>query len=348
MFRNKSLIAFLAVAATLTFVVVEALAAPRMNAGSRGNRTFTAPPATQSAPNAARPMDRTMTTPARPGQPGAATAARPTTPAAQPGGMFGRFGGVMGGLAAGFLGAGLIGMLMGNGFMGGMAGFASMLGLLLQIGLVALLGFMAYRWWQRRSQPQQPAYATGPANRDMNPGANPGAPQERGSFLSGLGLNGVGQSGQSNGYGVNGYGTAANDAGEPIEIKPEDYDAFERTLGEVQKAYSNEDMASLRKVLTPEMLSYFAEELAANQSRGVINKISDVKLLQGDLAEAWREGDDEYATVSMRYSQVDKLIDRNSGQVVQGGDTPDEGVEYWTFRRINGGDWTVSAIQQTD
>ena len=50
----------------------------------------------------------------------------------------------------------------------------------------------------------------------------------------------------------------------------------------------------------------------------------------------------------MRYSQVDKLIDRNSGKVVEGGDTPDEGVEYWTFRRARGGAWMVSAIQQTD
>ena len=68
MFRNKSLIAFLAVAATLAFVAVEAMAAPRMNSGSRGNRTHSAPPATQTAPNAARPIERTMTTP-RPAQP---------------------------------------------------------------------------------------------------------------------------------------------------------------------------------------------------------------------------------------------------------------------------------------
>ena len=72
MFRNRSLIAFLAVAATLAFVAVEAMAAPRMNAGSRGNRTYAAPPATQTAPNAARPIERSMTTPARPTQPGAA------------------------------------------------------------------------------------------------------------------------------------------------------------------------------------------------------------------------------------------------------------------------------------
>ena len=46
------------------------------------------------------------------------------------------------------------------------------------------------------------------------------------------------------------------------------------------------------------MLSYFAEELTQNASRGVVNKISDVKLLQGDLSEAWREGYDDYATVA--------------------------------------------------
>jgi predicted lipid-binding transport protein (Tim44 family) len=37
------------------------------------------------------------------------------------------------------------------------------------------------------------------------------------------------------------------------------------------------------------MVSYFTEDLNANKQRGVINKVSDVKLLQGDLAEAWRE-----------------------------------------------------------
>jgi predicted lipid-binding transport protein (Tim44 family) len=333
MFRNRSLIAFLAVAATLAFVAVEAMAAPRMNSGSRGSRTYSAPPATQTSPNAARPIERSMTSPNRPAQPGAATAARPTTPATQPGGFFSR-GGILGGLAAGFLGAGLIGMLMGNGFLGGMAGFASFLGLLLQVGLVAFLGFLAWRWWQRRSQTQT-AYAA-PANRDQNSGMS----EERKSFLNGLGLNGHAQG--------NGHAASVMDQGQPIEIKPEDFDAFERTLGDVQSAYSNEDVNKLGDVMTPEMLSYFAEELAKNKARGVINKISDVKLLQGDLAEAWNEGDDEYATVAMRYQQIDKLIDRNSGRMIEGSDTPDEGVEYWTFRRAQGGPWMVSAIQQTD
>ena len=67
------------------------------------------------------------------------------------------------------------------------------------------------------------------------------------------------------------------------------------------------------------MLSYFSEDLATNASRGVVNRISDVKLLQGDLAEAWREGDTDYATVAMRYSLNDQMVDRDSGRVVEGG-----------------------------
>jgi predicted lipid-binding transport protein (Tim44 family) len=93
------------------------------------------------------------------------------------------------------------------------------------------------------------------------------------------------------------------------------------------------------------MLSYFSDELAANASTGVINKVSDVKLLQGDLAEAWREGDTDYATVAMRYSLVDQMVDRDSERVLQGG--PEEATEVWTFMRVRGGQWLVSAIQQT-
>ena len=93
------------------------------------------------------------------------------------------------------------------------------------------------------------------------------------------------------------------------------------------------------------MLSYFSEDLATNASKGVVNRISDVKLLQGDLAEAWREGDTDYATVAMRYSLNDQMLDRDSGRVVEAG--PDEATEVWTFQRARGGNWLVSAIQQT-
>src|SRR5215472_9480850 len=83
------------------------------SSGSRGSRTFAAPPSTNTAPNAARPLDRTFS---QPGTPGMGT---------QGGGFFGRRPGLLGGLAAGFLGAGLFGLLFGGGLFSGLGGFSS-------------------------------------------------------------------------------------------------------------------------------------------------------------------------------------------------------------------------------
>jgi predicted lipid-binding transport protein (Tim44 family) len=62
-----------------------------------------------------------------------------------------------------------------------------------------------------------------------------------------------------------------------------------RLLSDIQAAYSMEDLSALRAKVTPEMLSYFSEQLAGNASRGLINRVTDVKLLQGHLAESWRK-----------------------------------------------------------
>src|ERR1700676_2882826 len=83
-----------------------------MSSGSRGARTFSAPPSTSTAPSAAQPFNRTMT---QPGSPGLGA------PAGAGGGFFNRPGmGMLGGLAAGFLGAGLLGMLFGGGMFSGL------------------------------------------------------------------------------------------------------------------------------------------------------------------------------------------------------------------------------------
>jgi predicted lipid-binding transport protein (Tim44 family) len=328
-FRFRHLLALLAVAGVMSFVIAEADARASRGGsfGSRGARTYSAPPPTATAPNTASPFQRSATQP---------NAAQPTNPAAapttgmagRPGGMFG--GGLLGGLAAGFIGAGLFGMLFGHGFMGGLGGFASIIGLLLQIGLVIIVARLAWVWWQRR---QQPAYASGPSMRDNASMRDSASGNSRG--LGGL-FGGLG----------GGAGAAAQNAGTPLDIEPKDFDAFEQLLGEVQQAYSDEDLNGLRMLATPEMVSYFAEDLADNASRGVVNKISDVKLLQGDLAEAWREGDVDYATVAMRFGLSDQMLDRATGQLVEGSTSPMEATELWTFRRAPRGSWVLSAIQQ--
>jgi predicted lipid-binding transport protein (Tim44 family) len=261
-------------------------------------------------------MERTTS---QPGTASGPTASAPGGVFGRPGGFFG--GGLLGGLAAGFLGAGLFGLLFGHGFLGGLGGFAGFLGLLFQIALIVILARLVWAWWQRRNQP---AFAGGPTVRDLS-------------------SNGLGPRVSSGGT-----GSAEGFRADAVTITPAAYSAFERLLGEIQSAYSAEDLSALRRCVTPEMLSYFSEQLAQNASGGVVNQITDVKLLQGDLAEAWREADTEYATVAMRYALKDRMVDRASGRAVEGnaGD-PQEVTELWTFRRARGGDWLLSAIQQT-
>lgn len=306
---HRGLVALLAIFAAMALTIGDADARMSRSFGSRGARTYAPPPVTRTAPRPAQPFERTMTQPSRQAGSSYAQAQRPF------GGLFG--GGLLGGLAAGFLGAGLFGLLFGHGFFAGMGGFASFLGLLLQIALVIFVARLAWAWWQRRNQP---AMAGGPSLRDRL--ADGGRPS------SGLG-------------GFGGLGASST----PLEIKPDDFNAFERLLGQIQTAYSNEDLGALRTLVTPEMASYYAEELAENASRGQVNRINNVKLLQGDLAEAWREGSADYATVAMRYSLEDSMVDRASGRVVQ--IEPSEATELWTFRRVSGGQWILSAIQQT-
>jgi predicted lipid-binding transport protein (Tim44 family) len=311
MIRFRPLLALLAIAAAFTLVVVDADARPRSSFGSRGTRTYTAPPPTATTPNSAAPITRSMTPNSQ--MPGMAQ--RP--PVSGPAGFFNRPGfGFFGGLMTGLLGAGLIGMLFGNGLFGGLGGFASILGLIIQIALVVLVARLLWTWWQRR---QQPAYA----------GMARDAHDQPRSALGALG------------------GMGAAPATEPLEVKPEDFDTFERLLGEIQTAYGREDLAALRARVTPEMLSYYAEELSENASRGVVNEIRDVKLLQGDLSESWREADKDYASVAMRYSLIDRYVERATGRVSDGNDQPQEATEVWTFMRAHGGgNWLLSAIQQ--
>jgi predicted lipid-binding transport protein (Tim44 family) len=142
-------------------------------------------------------------------------------------------------------------------------------------------------------------------------------------------------------------GGAAQPETAPIQLDGADFNAFERLLSEINTAYSNEDEAGLRQRVTPEMFGYFDEDLTENARRGVADRVTDVKLLQGDLSEAWREGTTDYATVSMRFSLINALYDRQSGRVVDGNATaPQEVREFWTFQRERGGEWKLSGIQQ--
>lgn len=286
----------LAILAALNFLATaaDARAGSGGSFGSRGGRTFSSPPSTNTAPRAA-PIDKSIT------QPG--TSPSPVAGVSRLGGWRGI---LMGGLFAGVLAS-----------IFGFGALASVFGFLLQVAIVGGIIWLVMSYVRNRQAQPATAGASSARNR----------PASNVDYRLGAG----------------GGGRSA------LTIGTKDFDAFEQLLGEIQLAYGRGDQRALEARVTPEMLSYFAQELEANNKKGLRNEVSEPKLLQGDLAKSWREGSDEYSTVAMRFSLMDATVD-GSGRVVLGSQTtPQEVTEIWTFRRPRDGSprqWELSAIQQ--
>ena len=297
----------LAAALALAIALAPGLAHARVGGGasmgSRGGFTYSAPPATSTAPSIA-PMQRSYTPRSEPSYGAPSPGFAPS---------YGR-GAFTSGLLGGLVGAGIGGMLFGHGMFGGIDGGGSVIGLLIQFALIFFVG----RWLLRMVFARQPMFA-------------------------GFGGSGTGAGPRPGMFGGGGSGRATPP---PIAIAPADYQAFEQLLKGMQAAWSAEDLNALRSVATPEMTSYFGEQLAELRSRGLRNTVTDVRLEKGDLAQAWSEGSREYATVAMRFSMLDVTQD-GTGRVVDGSRTERQLVtEVWTFVRSSGGRWILSAIQQ--
>lgn len=240
-------------------------------------------------------------------QPGQPGAAAGAATAARPG-----FGGaLMGGLVAG----GLIGLMLGSGFFG--AGFGGFLGALLQAALIGGLIWLGLRLFRAA-----PAMAGAPAARGPIPDLGNTTLHRSGSGFAGGGH-------------------------VPLRLGDEDLATFEAALKDVQAAWSAGDTARLATLLTPEMLGYATEQLEADAARGVRNRVSDLVFEEGDVSEAWREGVRDYATVAMRFSLTDVDVPAGGPPALPGTAARDTVTELWTFVRVQGGPWLLSAIQQS-
>jgi len=308
-FRLTALVASLVMA--FSIAAIDTAEARRGGSfGSRGARTERVVPQTQTSPTTTAPVQRTETTAPSSASSMAANAARPSP---------NLFGGFAGAMLGGFLFSGLFGMLFGYGFGGG----AGLLALLFQIGLVALVIW----FFMRRRRPATNGPTMGPVNYEAANGATYG-------------------SGSSHAGGQRSNASRRAGRRDEVGITDADLGDFEKALVTLQAAYAAEDMATLRRIATSEVVRVLTEELEDNRARGVRNEVVDVQLLSGDIAEAWREDKAEYATVALRYESRDILRDRTSGEIVQGDDRVSETTEIWTFRRQIGAPWIVSAIQQ--
>ncbi|HEV2333988.1 MAG TPA: TIM44-like domain-containing protein [Stellaceae bacterium] len=145
---------------------------------------------------------------------------------------------------------------------------------------------------------------------------------------------------------------AARFRGYDTTVGEVDLNAFQAIHGAVQEAWGQADLGQLRPLMTPEMLSYFSEELTRNTSQGVQNIVSNVTLLKGEVSESWEEGDLQFATAFLQWSAIDYVVrlGRAPGapDYLVSGDPnrPVEAEEVWTFVRGRGGNWLLSAVQQ--
>jgi predicted lipid-binding transport protein (Tim44 family) len=135
-----------------------------------------------------------------------------------------------------------------------------------------------------------------------------------------------------------------------LTLNTDDFDSFERLLGEIQTSYRREDADELGARTTPEMFSYFSREIFENRQQVLRHEASDVKLLRGELSEAWHESGSDYATLAMSYSWDAVAVDRVTGEAVsEAPGQSSQAAELWTFRRddrARDDGWQLSAIQQ--
>jgi len=296
--------AFVALAPSLA----DARAGGGASQGSRGSRTFDS--------NSARPMERSMTPRAAPTAPQAAP--RPYAPAPTPGFQpsFAQRHPFLSGLAGGFIGAGIAGMLFGHSaWAADGSPIGSLFGMLLQLAIIGGLIWLAIRLFRG------------------------------GSLFAGAG------SGRGGGFYPRSVGAMAAPATprDPVEIPvtEADYNEWSQLLEGVQDAWTQADLSRMRRYVTPEMLGYFNEQLSGEASRGVKNKVEGVQLLKGDVEEAWAEDGFEYVTARLRWTARDYTVRIDTGQMVEGDPSRAvEATEVWTFVRSRGGHWLLSAIQQ--
>jgi predicted lipid-binding transport protein (Tim44 family) len=313
--RSTLAIAALTLAALLTLQAGEAFARAG-SGGSRGSRSSSAParPAPTSPSNPSSPS-RSLNSPATP------------APAPPSRGWFG--GGLMGGLA-GFALGGLLGSMLFGGFGHGFGGGIGLLEIILiGGGLFLLFRFMSAR------RDAQPSYATA------------GAPYGGGGYAGG----GVQEATAPEPSVIASdldRGLAHIRAMDPSFDPGLVGDAARGLFGDVQRALTARDVSPVSGRLTSRMYTELTGQCDRLRVARQTNRMEAVNVRRSEVTEAWQESGQDFVTVYLAGSLVDYTVDDTTGAVVDGGKTPQEFEEFWTFTRpVGPNPWRLSAIQST-
>ncbi|TFZ03054.1 Tim44 domain-containing protein [Ramlibacter henchirensis] len=325
-------------ASMLVFASVDADAARRLGGGSSiGRQSGNVTQRDAARPAQQQPPANNTATQQQPGQPAQAAQARPGTPAAAPQAAGSRWGGMLGGLAAG----------LGLAWLAHALGFGPELAQFLMFALIALVVMAVIGFVMRKRaggaaggrpmayQGASPAdFATSPRQYSPDKVGNDSSarPWERGvtpfentKYIGGGVQIGSGLAGSQNwgipaGFDVQGFVEAAK-----------------RNFLTLQDAWDRSDIPNLRSMMTDEMLSEIRHQLAEREKHmdGQPNK-TDVVLLEAQLLGIEDLGDGYMASVEF------------SGMIREEPSAgPSPFREVWNMTKPKSGNsgWLVAGVQ---
>lgn len=307
------LFAFVGLAQIIMESYAEARAGGGRSGGFRGSRSYRAPTSpAQSNPSQPR---------------------RDATPAQQANPMMPQSGGFMRGLGMAVLG-GFLGSMLFSGLAhaaGGLGGFGGSGFGMIELLLLAGLGYFLYRKFMR------PAVASGPGSAmqyqntqpytQYNPASAPGAePPSAGDQIDYRSL------------------TMMDRSFDPDRFLKTAQDIFFK----VQGAWNKQDTAALSALCGRELMQTWEEELSQLRARNQQNRMENIALRESEITEVWTENGEDFITVRLHANLLDYTVDSKSGAVVSGSDRDAiEFTEYWTFSRpVGPNTWKLAAVQQ--
>jgi len=307
-----SLFAFVGLSQIVLESYVDARAGGGRSGGFRGSRSYSAP---------SRP-----TQPSNPSQP-----RRDAAPPPQQAGGFGQSGGFMRGLGTavlgGFLGSMLFSGLAHGGGFGGVGGLGGSGFGMVEILLLAGLGYFLYRKFLRPAAATSYGTTQYQNTQDYSPQYTP--VQEAPAINNDIDYRSL---------------TMMDRSFDPNQFLKTAQDTFFK----VQGAWNKQDTAALRSLCGSELMQTWEQELNDLRARGQQNKMENIALRESEITEAWTENGQDYITVRLHANLVDYTVDAKSGAVISGNNSePIEFNEYWTFTRpVGPNPWKLTAVQQ--
>ncbi len=230
--------------------------------------------------------------------------------------------GLAGGVAGGFLGSMLFGS-MGHaaGGMGGVGNGGGGIGLI-EIILIAGLGFLLFRWWKIR---QMKLDTVGGDKNFGQAYANQGGTAYESAYA------------------------ALPNTALPIESGTTiQSDEASDIFFKIQGAWTRRDLSTVNEILGPEVYQDLSRDIADLKARKQINRLENISVRKVDVLDRWNEQNSEYAKVRFTANLLDYTVDEASGATVEGSTSnPVKFEEDWTFcRQTAYAAWQLVGIQQ--